>query len=380
MMVIKIIKCMVIISFIFLTTGCWDYVGLDDITIVTGVSIDMNEEMDEYKLSFEVINATSSSKMKEEIKTKILESTGSTVFDAIRNAKKRVMNKLYFTNAQVVIVSNQIAREKGINSVIDFFLRDAEIRETISFVISKEETAKELLEKNSIDNPITAFEMKKILRKDNEVVANTEYSQIYKVFDYLNCECMSLVLPLFHNIENEDKQVIESDGIAVFNEDKLIDYLTSNESKTYLFINDNVDGGILTLDTNDDKTNDVSVEITNSTTSKKFYSKDDKYKFNVEVKIDGIIGEIRGNHKKINLKKLNEIEMMTEKKVANDIKKLFEKAQRELKVDIFSLGNLVYKTNPKLWKKIKKDWNNTFLEVEINPKVKVHIINTAFMK
>ncbi|MGE5455856.1 MAG: Ger(x)C family spore germination protein [Ignavibacteriales bacterium] len=379
-MVTKFIKSLTIIFFIFLTTGCWDYVGLEDITIVTGIAIDMDEKKDEYKLSFEVINSASSSRQQNEIRTAILESAGSTIFDAVRNGKKKVMNKLYFSNVQVVIISNQIAREKGINSVIDFFLREEEIRETLSFVISKEKTARELLEKNGIDNPITAFEMKKIIKKDNSVVSNTEDSELYKVFNSLNCKGMSLVLPLFHNIENDKKQVIESDGIAVFNKDKLFDYLTSNESKSYLFIEGNVKGGIITLDMNNDKKDDVSIEIATSSTMKNFSNNNDKYKFNVKVKMEGILGEQNGNYKEVDSKKVDKMEKMAEKKITKDIKKLIEKAQKELKVDIFSFGNLVYKNDPKVWKKIKKDWGNIFLEVEVDVDVKVHILNTAFMK
>lgn len=379
-MVTKFIKSLTIIFFIFMTTGCWDYNGLEDITIVTGIAIDMDEKKDEYRLSFEVINSSSSSRQKNEIKTTILESTGSTIFDAIRNGKKRTMNKLYFTNTQVVIISNQIAREKGIDSVIDFFLRDSEIRETLSFVISKEKTARELLEKNGIDNPITAFEMKKIIRKDNSIVSNTEDSQLYKIFNSLNCSGKSLALPLFHNTENDKKQVIESDGVAVFNKDKLIHYLTSNESKSYLFIEGNVKGGIITLDTNDDKKDDVSIEITDSSTTKNFSDNNDKYKFNIKIKMEGVLGEQDGNYKEVDSKKIDKMEKMAEKKIDKNIRKIIEKAQKELKIDIFSFGNLVYKNDPKVWKKIKKDWKNIFLEVEVDVDVKVHILNTAFMK
>lgn len=379
-MIVKVIKCLIIIIFVFLSTGCWDYVGLDEITIVTGMAIDMNEDMNKYKLSFEVINAASSSRQKNEIKTEILESTGSTIFEAIRDAERRTMNKLYFSNTQVVIISNQIAREKGINEIIDFYLRDSEIRETLNFAISKEKTAKEILKRNSIDNPINAFEMKKIISEDNSVVSTTQNKQLYKIYNNLNCEGESLVLPVFHNVENDNEQVIESNGVAVFKKDKLIDYLTVNESKIFLFIDDNIIGGILTLDINNDKTDDVSIEITNSSTYKSFSYKKDKYKIDINIEIEGILAELMGKHKKVDLKKVNEVEKETAKKVKNGIEKLIKKAQKEFEVDIFGFGNLVYKTNPNLWKKIKKDWADLFLEVEFNVNIKVKIINTAFRK
>lgn len=379
-MIVKFIKCLIIIIFVFLSTGCWDYVGLDNITIVTGMAIDMNKEMTEYKLSFEVINAANSSQQQNETKTEIIEATGSTIFDAIRNAKRRTLNKLYFSNAQVVMISNQVAKEKGINAIIDFYLRDAEIRETLNFAISKEKTARELLKKNAINNPITAFEIEKIISEDNVVLSTTKNNQLYKVFNSLNCEGTSLALPVFHNIKNNNEQVIESNGIAVFKKDKLIDYLTVRESKYFLFIENNVSGGIITLDRNDDKTDDISIEITNSTTHKKFFHKDGKYKININIDVEGVLAEFMGSHKKIDTKKNNEIEKKTEKEIKKSVEKLIDKAQKEYKVDIFGFGNLIYKTNPTLWKKIKRDWDDWFLQVEFNVNVKVDIINTAFRK
>ena len=379
-MVTKNIKCLLMVIFIFLLTGCWDYVGLDDITIVTGMAIDMNEEMNEYRLSFEVINSASSSRRERKVETEILESTGSTIFDAIRNVKRRTMNRLYFSNAQIVIISNQIAKEKGLDAIIDFYLRDAEIRETLNFAISKEDTAKELLNKNGIDNPIMSFEIKKIISEDNSSVSATSDTQLYKVFNALHCEGKSLVLPAFHNVENDKEQVIESSGIAIFKKDKLIDYLTVNESKSFLFIDDNINGGILTIDTNDDEKDDVSVEITNSSTNKKFSEEDNKYKIDISIKIEGVLAELIEKKHKIDLKKMTEIEKETEKRIKKDIEKLITKTQKEFNIDIFGFGNLVYKTDPKLWKKIKEDWEKLFLEVEFNVNVEVNIINTAFRK
>ena len=71
----------------FLLTGCWDYISLNELTIVTGIAIDYAEDQKNYHLSFEIIDITQSNK-DEGIRTAILESEGSTLFDAVRKAKK----------------------------------------------------------------------------------------------------------------------------------------------------------------------------------------------------------------------------------------------------------------------------------------------------
>lgn len=383
-MISKILKNAVLLFSVLLLTGCWDYVGLDSLTIVTGIAIDKNKKNDKYELSIEVVDLKeSSTKVQGFVKTNILESTGKTIFDAIRNVKKRTMNKLYFANAQVVVVSSQIAKEDGINSIINFFLRDRESRETISLVVSEESTAKELLGKDGTESPETAFEMKKIIETDNAITSSIEDIELYKVFNAINGKGTSFTLPFFHIVENDNKDTIEANGIAIFKGDKLIGKLNSTESKYYLFVKNCVEGGILTLDINNDEnvnTDNVSLEIASSQTINEYSYKDGKYKFTIKVNPRVYLAEYNNQSKKINEKKLNEIEKKAEEKIAKNIEKIVEKAKNEFKTDIFDFGNLIYKSNSKLWKKIDKDWEHLFLNIEVSVVPDVQILNTALFK
>jgi spore germination protein KC len=373
------IKYLVLIFTVFLLTGCWDYVGVDNISIVTGMAIDKDDKTNNYKAAFEVVNIGASNKI-EGVKTEIVETMGKTLFDTARNAKKRLMNKLYFGDMEVVIIDKKIAEKDGIETILNWFLRDAEIRGTLNLVISEEKTAKEILNNNALNYPIVGSVIKEILKDDNEVTSSTIYQPLYRAHNNLHDNGCSLAFPIFRIVENDGKETLESNGIAVFKKDKMIGQFQSNESKYYLFIRDNVNGGLLTFDSDNDDTDDITLEIDDNNTSKKYSYEDGKFKFSIATKTVVYLSESDEYHVNISVNNIKKLEKQAEQLIEKNIKKIIKKAKSEYKVDVFSLGSIVYKNDPKLWKKVKKDWGKKFLETEIEVKSDVDIINTGFFK
>ncbi len=373
------IKYLVLIFTVFLMTGCWDYVGVDNISIVTGMAIDKDDKTNNYKAAFEVVNIDVSNKI-EVVKTEIVETMGKTLFDTSRNAKKRLMNKLYFGDMEVVIIDKKIAEKDGINTILNWFLRDTEIRGTLNFVISEEKTAMEILNNNALNHPIVGLLIKEILKNDNGVTSSTIYQPLYRAYNNLHDNGCSLAFPIFRIVENDGKETLESNGIAVFKKDKMIGQFQSNESKYYLFISNNVNGGLLTFDSNKDNIDDITLEISGNNTSKKYSYEDGKFKFLITTNTVVHLSEADEYHANISVKKIKELEKQAEQLIEKNIQKIIKKAKSEYKVDVFSLGSVVYKNNPKLWKKVKNDWGKKFLETEIEVKSDVDIINTGFFK
>lgn len=375
----KFVKIFILLLLTFTLTGCWDYIGVNDITIIAGFAVDKDEKTEKYKLTFEFINLNESSKDKG-IKTKIIESSGETVFDAVRNAKKRLVNKLYFGDTKIVIVSNEIAKNDGIESILNWFLKDEEIRETIHFIISQEKTAKEILLSTSVDSPITSYEINQVLKLDNHVTSSTKDVEAYKIYNTLKNPGAALVLPVFRTVKNEKINTAEANGLAAFKNDKLIGYLSASESKYYLFVDDSIDGGLLTLNNDKDKTKDITLEIANSSTSKSYTYHNKKFKITIETETEVYLADYSDQSKPIDEKKTKEIQKKTEKMIEKNINKLIEKSRNEFKTDIFGFGCLIFRSNPKLWKKVEKEWNSIYMDMDIDIKSKVKIVNTAFIK
>lgn len=343
------------------------------------MAIDQAENKKGYNLTLEIVDVTKS--RKENIETAIIESTGSTLLEAIREAKKRTSNRLYFADIAIIIISEQIAREEDVTGFVDWYLRDTEHRETLSFVVSKEKTAKEIIATENPTNSIIAYAIKEIVTEDQTLTASVTHNEAYKIYNTLQEEKQTIILPAFHIANNDNEAVAEATGLAIFNKDgKLVGFIDDSKSKYVLFATNKIKGGFLSINKEDDSKNTVSLEITNSTTKTSFTYKENKLKFILDIKTSVILNEYRSDQNKISSKEITKLKKLAEKKINKEVKEIIKYVQSEYNSDIFGFSNIIYKKNPKLWKNLSKDWNNIFKEIEIEVNSNVKIINTSFIK
>lgn len=372
-------KCFVlIILMLFLLCGCQGYRGLDELSIVTGIAIDKNPENDNYLLSFEIVDLTVPTK-ELGLKGLIIESEGKTLFDAVRNAKKRVTDKLYFGQAQIIILNQKIARNEDIGIIIDWFLRDVELRETICVIISQENTARDILETKAITHPLVSSEIFNILEQDQEVTSTTLCVELYEAFGILESKGRELTLPVIHKVNNDGELVNEANGTAVFKDNKLVGFLPPEESKYYLFTVDEVKGGILTFSAFR-KENDISLEIFENRTSMSFEHKDGKIKVTVKTDTTVYLGEVMRPYVSMDEEQIDELEDTAESELEKNISNLIKKVQSEFGADIFGFGGMIYKKDLKLWKQLADNWEEHFRSLEVEVKSEIEIANTASIK
>jgi spore germination protein KC len=114
-------------------------------------------------------------------------------------------------------------------------------------VVSREKTAKDLLNITGIGHPIVAFEIHQIIKEDHEVTSSTANIDLYNVYNTLIAPGFDLTLAAFHNVINDEEPATEADGIAVFKGERLAGFLSPEESKSFLFAMNQVMGGVLTF-------------------------------------------------------------------------------------------------------------------------------------
>jgi spore germination protein KC len=377
---IKKIICMVLsLALLLPLTGCWSYHGLNEITIVAGVGIDLDPSSGDYLLSCEIIDLASTGK-ETGVKSKIVDSRGATIFEAVRNAKKRLVNKLYWGNAQVLVIGNQLAEQGGVSAAINWFISDAECRETVSIIVSQEKTAKDILTLQGIDNSVVSFEIQKIIDDDQNTTGSIEPVPLYRVYNQLRSPGVCISLPAFHQVINNEKPTVEANGEAVFKGEKLAGYLSAEESKYYLFAKDAINGGILTLSSSEQDNQDVSLEISKNKTKTSYSYKDGRIKETIETNTDVYLDEVKLGTDLLDQREISKLETAAQKKLENDISDVIKKVQTEYDSDIFGYGNMIYKKDPVLWQQLSPKWDHLFQTAQIEVKSKINIVNTSFLK
>lgn len=360
----------------FLVTGCWNYREIEKLSIVAGAAID--KEDDQYLMTVEIANLAGGKEAK--VESKKIEAKGDTIFDAARNVIKISGKRLYWSHVKVVIFSQEIARE-GIIQAIDWFNRDAETRMSTNMLISKEKTAKELLEKQSITAEIRSFEMYDMLTSQ-ESLSKAPRIAVYEFINALAAQGKSAVLPAVGITENEGQKTSELSGTAVFKEDRLIDFLDGEDTKYFLFILNKVRGGLLiqkvrTESSDANVTLEIFSELTN-TKIKPIYS-NGKLTMKLDVYITVSIGEIGGTENYINEPGRAKLKKDVEESLKDNIKRVIKKVQNDYGSDIFGFGSIVKGDMPYVWKDIEKDWEKIYKDLDVNVNVDVDITNSALV-
>lgn len=358
-------------------SGCWSYWSLSDMSIVTAMAIDIDDNGG-YDLTFETADLSGPVRQ-EGIKAYLVKSQGPTIFYAIRNAINENVNRFYFGHLQAVILSEDAARSRDITGIIDWFLRDEEPRETTFFVIS-EGKARDFISTKPYGNPLLGVEIHKIMDNDRSVTLSLPYVELYNIYNIINGEGESLALPFFHIENNAGQPAIAANGTAVYKGQRMEGTLSVEETKYLLFIEDKAESGLLTFPASGEGPDDTTLEISKTDTQTQFTYKSGKLEFDIKTDTDVFLGQYSQSTGEIDDDKINTLEATASACLKQGIEGLIKKMQTEYDSDIFGFGNMIYKQKPALWDKLSANWDETFASLDVEVECKINIVNTASIK
>lgn len=366
-----------IILIIASSSGCWDYREIDKLSIVTGIAIDRGENS-KYRLTFEIVD-TQEGGIEKKTKSKLIESEGETIFDAVRNASKVTSPRPYFGHMRIVILSEQIA-EEGVIDIIDFLNRDPEPRLNIDLLVSKEKTANEILSTDSVTTAIRSFDIKQML-DTQEDLSKLPRVMVYQFVNALPCEGIVPVLPTVQVIKSGGKEKSALSGTAVFKGDKMVGYLDEEESEYYCYITDKMQKGLVVIeDSPEIEGIDTTLEIYDSKTEVKPVCSDGKVSIDIIIKVHAAIAELRGSSKFENETEVLKIQKAAEEYLESKTAMAIQSVQKKLGLDIFGFGKKIYSEMPQLWKEIGSDWNSIYKEMDVNVSASVELKNRGLLR
>lgn len=373
-------KLILLLPLLFLLTGCYNYRELNDLAIVSGISI--SKEENTYKVTAEVVNPkkqqdTSSSKEPDFV---IYTTSGSSVQEALRKIVKESPKKLYGAQMEILIIDEETAKNE-LNNVLDFFARDPEIRSEFYVLIGKSSNILDVitpLENISSKNIVSSLEANNLYLGTSNLVT---YHDL--ISNYLNPN-IEIALPTVeivgNELEGENTKNIESttsevasiiSNIGVFKNNKLVGYLTTKESLVYNIVMNNTQTFLIETKYNNNQF--IVNEIIDSSTEMELDTKENK--ITISIKGKASISEANCDkdlEKETTILSIQkDLNNTTEKLIKNSIENTIQKYES----DIYGFLDLIYKTDPKYYKKIKDDWYKNILKnIDIEVKSNLTII------
>ena len=242
-------KKIIIIIICLMLTGCFNYKELNNYAIVTGLSIDKSDNG--YEVSALITNAIKENENKTNIS--VVSGKGKSIYSAIKDINLKIPKELYLSHLNVIIISEEVAKD-GMKPILDYLVREPESHQSYYLIISKDTKAKNAL---SILDPIANFPSENIysnLENSRDLQSKIIYD---KVNQYIGKVLEKGIHPILNsliivgssekgsNTEEQNnvelKNYIMLDNLAIFKNDKLVDYADSDESVGINILLDNID-------------------------------------------------------------------------------------------------------------------------------------------
>lgn len=217
-------KKIILLFIILLTCGCYDYVELNNLSIISSIAIDYETETNKYILTLEVLNDTNTDE-NGKITAYDVSSEGINIQEAFNNVAIALNKIPYYYHLKVLIISEEIAKNH-LEEITDYFFRNPKIIRSFYLVMSQNVKAKDILSIKNENHLVIGNEIvSKIENSSNEY--NISYNEYYE--DFLESLINKRKDAILTTLTLKDNN-IETIGIALFKDNNLIKVLDKESS------------------------------------------------------------------------------------------------------------------------------------------------------
>lgn len=226
-------KKIILFLFMFLITGCYNYNEVEDLAIISAMSIDYKED------EFEIMIEHKINKKEDDDESIIYEAKGSSLDKAIQNVSFKVDKTLYFIDLNVILLTTDAINAK-LDNIIDYITREQTFGFNFNILLC--ENPKEIIDilkkEKSVSNNVFGNYFKGLFNADFLSIINVKYGTFLET--YLNGYA-NLILP-YVTVQNNEVSIQNAylfsnkKTIYLLNEKEIQIYnLLINEQKIYLF-------------------------------------------------------------------------------------------------------------------------------------------------
>lgn len=386
-MIKKLCLIVILISFTIIASSCWNRRELNDLAIATSLGIDKFE--DQYKVSLQVVSPQEVKEPSYYTPVTVYSETAKSIFEAFRRMTTEAPRKIYLPHFRILVIGEELAKE-GIFETLDMLIRDHEFRSDFYIVVAKEGLkAEDILSVMTPLEKIPANEKFSSLKTSNAAWAPTIAIYLDDLLVDLATEGKEPVLTGIkilgdkgeqaaskENVEKlEPNSLLKFHGIGVFKDDKLIGWLNEQESKGYNYIIGNVQSTVGRIKCPNG--GELVVEVKKSESEIIPHMKNGQPEIEIKLNSTVNVAEVKCEVDLKDPKTIVQLESALEEQQKNILIASVKAAQEKFNSDIFGFGNMIHKSYPKQWKKLKSTWaDEQFKKLPVTYSVK-GIINTT---
>lgn len=354
-------------------SGCWDRMEIGSITFPVAMAIDRNAQTGMIDLHAQVIR-TSIGPEGQIVKThETLETNGRTLSQAMYRMTDHAEQRISWKHINVIVISENFARQ-GLAEAMDLLSRFTQIRGT-SYLLVTAEDLKELLHADpkvdiGVPTPLMGIGI------SGERTAKTEAVSLKDFFSAYLSEGREPVIPKVGIARRgRDRIELEFNELGVFKRDKLVGFITQEETMGLLWVVQKTTSGNLTIPCSGEENGIISINPL-LTRTRIIPVVTDKLRIKIEVRAEYNLIEMTCPVD-MTIDSVNEINRKVEEYVKKHIEQTIERTRKEFDLDVFGFGEKVYRKYPQYWYENKDNWIEIYRDAEINITVQAQMRRTG---
>ena len=356
---------------------------LNTFNLVIAMGIDKDEAG--YMVTYQVLNpkAVASQKSVNESPFFLYSERGNDLGEIERRATTQ-SKRMYFAHVRSIVIGEDVARN-GLKEILDYLFRSSEFRTDYYFIIAKGATANQILSTVTPLETVSGMKLFMSIENSKNWWAPTNSLKIVELINDINAKGKSPVLAgvefyqktedmdTIKGLEKSSPGKLKITDLGVFQDDKLVGWLDEKESLAFNNIVGKTKSSAASVDY--DENTHVSLIIVMNKTKIKVSLSDGKPVINVMLSAEMSISTVTGDVDFTDKESLNKLNSLANEKMIAICKETLGKAQHELKTDIFGFGESIHRAYPKVWNKLKDNWDNEFATLQVNFIVDTKIVD-----
>lgn len=363
-------------------SGCWNRREVESLAIVLGAAIDWIEEDQIYEVTVQIAKPAAMTPGEggggggggQGPAYNVVSGRGHTLFDAVRNMAMVATRRLWWGHMQVILFGESAAR-RGMAEVLDWLGRDGETR-LIYWALVTRGNAGTLLKAEATAEKVPVLGLRDTV-KAIRATSLAEYVRLVELLKSMQSPSAATIgLAMLDRSVGpgaDGKPQFRVEGSGVIKENRLVGYLTGEETRGVLWVRSRVRSAVLAVACPGEADRWVGVEVIRSS-SQVVPNLDQKGRLRIDIRInvEGNVGDQNCPSRFDKPSIVEELEANVEAMVRGEVSAALKRC-RALEAECLGLGVRVMQTMPRVWDRVEKRWNEAFLDLPVSVDVDARI-------
>jgi len=376
---------------LFFVCGCWDQREVETLGLVDGMALERGSR-GQIKVTLQMLNSRTISRgagMAQVQGVKPYQNfsgEGRTVDEALTNLARLIPRRPFFSSLRVIVLGEDLARERDLTELLDFVTRSREVRRNAWFLVSKSPVPRFLDEHTPLEMTPSS-EAEAILDKSEAsgIYLTTRLADIIRMAADKGASPVAAGLEVTpnafqappdmearHVMLPEPRQTIAVSGTAVFKGGRLVGWLDERETRGLLWVQGK-QGGVIEVPSPGGGT--TSLNVIRSRSAVKLDKTGGRPAITIRIDADTVVCETES---KLTLTKEGDfaaLEAGADRVVQGEVEAALSKALAGYRADIFGFAQVVHRSDPRLWKTVQDTWPDQLPRLPVA--VETHVRVTA---